>query len=200
MAMNRSLIIERKFDFASRAENLEDGADKLIIEGYALKFNSPTVLFEENGIQYKETILPEALENCKMADVIFNYNHQGKVLARTRNSTLELLPDSEGLFIRARLDGTAEGRQMYEEISKGYIDKMSFAFTIAEEAFNKDERMWTIRRIKRIYDVSAVDFPAYEDTWVEARKAAILEAEAQEKRQAAEAALARRKLQLKLKF
>ena len=72
--------------------------------------------------------------------------------------------------------------------------------TIAEEAFDKDERMWTIRRIKRIYDVSAVDFPAYEDTWVEARKAALLEAEAQEKRRAAEAALARRRLQLKLRF
>ena len=134
-----------------------------------------------------------------MDDVIFNYNHSGKVMARTRNKTLQLNIDDNGLFIRARLDGTEEGRQLYDEISKGYIDRMSFRFTIGEEAFDTQNRMWTITRIKKLYDVSAVDIPAYDDTLIEARKADA-EAVARKNQQAVETELLRQRLEILLKL
>ena len=119
-------------------------------------------------MEYKEQIDRHAFDEAKMDDVIFNYNHGGKVMARTRNGTLELKVDDDGLFIRARLDGTEEGRRLYDEIAGGYIDRMSFAFTVREESFDKEARMWTVQKVKRLYDTSAVDIPAYDDTSIAA--------------------------------
>ena len=136
-----------------------------------------------------------------MEDVIFNYNHGGKVMARTRNHTLKLEIDEKGLKMRARLDGTEEGRRLYEEIKGGYIDRMSFAFVVKEESYDKDNHMWKVRAIKRLYDVSAVDFPAYDDTSIEARRNSILEAEAQETRERKAASdLRKRKLVATIKL
>ena len=193
--IDRSKMQERRFNFEVRSvSHMESNSEELYVEGYAAVFDSPTVLFEMNGVEYKEQICKGAFDNCNMTDVIFNYNHSGKVMARTRNKTLELNIDDKGLFIRARLDGTEEGRTLYEEIKGGYIDRMSFAFTVNEESYDKAEHQWNVRGIKRLYDVSAVSIPAYDDTSISARKNFILEAEAQEKaRQAAEAALAERK-------
>lgn len=192
--VDRTLLQERKFDFEVRSVQDEQGGEELVVEGYAAVFDSPTVLFEYEGIEYKEQICTGAFDGCQMADVIFNYNHEGKVLARTRNKTLELNIDEKGLKIRARLDGTDEGRKLYEEIKGGYVDRMSFAFRTQEESFDKENNQWNIRKIKRLYDVSAVSIPAYDDTSISARKSFILEAEAQEKaRLAAEAALEERR-------
>ena len=182
-----------------RSENGEDR--ELWVEGYAVRFNSPTVLFEINETEYREQIDNRAFEGCDMSDVIFNYNHSGKVMARTRNHTLQLNIDEQGLYIRARLDGTEEGRRLYDEIQGGYIDRMSFQFTVREEEFDEKEHMWTVRKLKRLYDVSAVDIPAYDDTSIEARRDSILEAEAEEKRERKAAAdLQRRKLLAILKL
>lgn len=194
--IDRSLLQERKFEFETRAVKNDQG-DELYVEGYAAIFDSPTVLFEYEGVEYKEQICRGAFDGCQMSDVIFNYNHEGKVLARTRNKTLELSIDEKGLKIRARLDGTEEGRRLYEEIKGGYVDRMSFAFTVREESFDTTEHQWNVRKIKRLYDTSAVSIPAYDDTSIEARKSFILEAEAQEKaKAAAEAALAERRTKL----
>lgn len=196
--MDRSKLLARSFTFETRA--LEESGE-LWVEGYAVRFNSPTVLFEMNGTEYKEQVARDAFTDCQMDDVIFNYNHSGKVMARTRNKTLQLALDDNGLFIRARLDGTEEGRRLYEEIKGGYIDRMSFQFTVREEAFDQGNHQWTILRVKRLYDVSAVDIPAYDDTSISARKAALLEADAQKLQQeAAEAALSRARLEAKLKL
>lgn len=200
MRMKNRLI--RSFMVQTREAEIEDSETKeLWVEGYAVRFDSPTVLFELGGIEYKEQIDARAFEDCNMSDVIFNYNHGGKVVARTRNHTLQLEVREDGLFIRARLDGTEEGRRLYDEIKGGYIDRMSFQFTIREESYDKENHMWTVRKLKRLYDVSAVDIPAYDDTSIEARKNFILEADAQETRQRQAAAeLLRRKLILKLKL
>ncbi|MCM1192904.1 MAG: HK97 family phage prohead protease [Butyrivibrio sp.] len=190
----------REITFQVQARQLEgEEKEKMIVEGYAVRFNSPTVLFEYDGHEYREQIDDKAFEEAKMDDVIFNYNHAGKVMARTRNGTLTLEVRSEGLFIRAELGGTEEGRKLYEEIKGGYIDRMSFRFSIREEAYDKENRMWTVRRVKRLYDVSAVDIPAYDDTSIEARKDFILEAQEKRKREAA-AELRKRKLILKTKL
>lgn len=196
--VNRELLQERKmYSFEVMTRTLEDGSDEMVVEGYAAVFDSPTVLFEYNGVEYKEQICRGAFDKCKMDDVIFNYNHEGKVLARTRNHTLELEIDEKGLKVRAKLGGTEEGRKLYDEIKGGYVDRMSFAFKTEEESFNETETMWNVRSIKRLYDVSAVSIPAYDDTMISARRNSILEAEAQEKKRiAAEAALAERRSNL----
>lgn len=198
--MDRRKTVQRRFEVQTRAVDVEGGTPELWVEGYAVRFSSPTVLFEMDGVEYREQVAPTAFSGAEMNDVVFNYNHQGKVMARTRNHTLQLVVDSQGLFIRARLDGTDEGRRMYDEISGGYIDRMSFSFTIGAESFDPPTRMWTVEKVKRLYDVSAVDIPAYDDTSIEARRAALLEADAQEMRRAAEAALVRRRLALKTRL
>lgn len=182
----------------------EDGKKELWVEGYAVMFNTPTVLFEYDGVEIREQIDPGAFNSCKMLDVIFNYNHAGKVIARTRNKTLILEIRIDGLYIKARLDGTEEGRSLYEEIKGGYIDKMSFRWSedIDGATYDKMNHLWTVVKCKRLYDVSAVDIPAYEDTSIEARRNFLdLEAEAQEesKREAA-ADLRKRKLILQTKL
>lgn len=185
----------------AREANQESKNRELVVEGYAVRFNSPTVLFEIGGTEYKEQIDENAFEEAKMDDVIFNYNHSGKVIARTRNGTLKLEVRKDGLYIRAELGGTEEGRKLYEEIKGGYVDRMSFRFTIKEEAYDKGNYMWTVRKVKRLYDVSAVDIPAYDDTSIEARKNFVLEAKAQEERKREAAAdLRRRRLILRTKI
>lgn len=196
--MEKTKMIERRFEFQARAIG-EEGKQELWVEGYAARFNSPTVLFEYDGIEYKEQIARDAFTECKMDDVIFNYNHSGRVMARTRNKTLQLAVDDNGLFIRARLDGTEEGRSLYNDIQNGYIDRMSFRFQIAQEAYDYQNHQWTVLRVKRLYDVSAVDIPAYDDTSIEARKADA-EAVAREHQHKVETELARRRLELRLRI
>ena len=96
-----------------------------------------------------------------------------------------------------RLDGTEEGRKLYEEIAGGYIDRMSFAFTVREEGYDEEDHLWTIQKVKRLYDVSAVDIPAYDDTSIAARRAAV-----EDSQRAHQAALAldKRKIALKCKL
>ena len=94
----------------------ESGQDinEMIVQGQAVTFESETVLFKCGNTEYKEVIDRNAFNETDMTDVIFNYNHGGKVVARTRNNTLKLSIDSNGLNIEARLDGTEEGRRLYE--------------------------------------------------------------------------------------
>lgn len=195
----RSERQERRFEFQARAleRDGQEGQKELYVEGYAVRFNSPTVLFEYCGQEYREQISDTAFDEADMSDVIMNYNHGGKVVARTRNNTLELKVDDSGLFIRARLDGTEEGRRLYDGIAGGYIDRMSFAFTVREESYDQAALMWTVRKVKRLYDVSAVDIPAYDDTSIAARRASV---EAAQKEQQAALDRAKRKLALKCKL
>jgi uncharacterized protein len=99
----------RKFEFEIRAFN-EGEKEELYVEGYAARFNSPTVLWEYEGIKYKEQVDDRAFDEADMSDVIFNYNHSGKVMARTRNKTLQLSTDANGLFIRAQAVRGNKGR------------------------------------------------------------------------------------------
>lgn len=168
----------RRFEsFEIRMADQEDADQGKYVEGYALTFDQPTVLYEIDGIQYKEKISRSALASADLTDVIFNYDHAGKVMARTRNKTLELRVDDKGLYVRARLDGTEEGRKLYEEIQGGYIDKMSFTFKASANEYNRETRTRTITGIKRIFDVSAVSIPAYDTTSIQARSFFELERE-----------------------
>lgn len=147
----------------------DEGSEEYIVRGKAVVFNTPTVLCEYDGVEYKEVIDRHAFDECDLSDVIFNYNHGGKVVARLRNKTLVLAIDDRGVNIEANLGGTTAGRELYEEIDGGYVDKMSFSFTVRESKYDSVTHTRTITKVKKLYDVSAVDIPAYNDTSISAR-------------------------------
>lgn len=158
------------------ARALEDQDDeKRIVTGYASTFDEPYVLYDGDGWKYLEVVDRGAFDNTDMSDVIMQYDHRGRVFARTRNNTLTVTPDDKGLFIEADLRGTEIGRELYEEIRGGYTDRMSFGFTVNgeyEETQKTDEgvRIYIrhITSVQKLYDVSAVSLPANDGTSIEA--------------------------------
>jgi len=163
------------------------------VEGFATTFNKPYLLYELDGVKYYEEIDRHALDEADLSDVIMQYDHQGKVLARLSNGTLGLEPTEKGLFIYADLSKSQAAKELFEEIRNGLITKMSWAFTVAEDKYNRETRTRIITKIKKVYDVSAVSIPANADTEISARSwlDGVIEAEKRE-------ALERRKRVLKL--
>ena len=148
----------RSIPMEIRMEQREDGESSFLVEGYASTFE-PYVMFEDEGIQYKEQIDPKAFEECDMSDVIFVRDHAGTVFARTKNGTLELSIDEHGLFTRTDLS---------KEIQAGMYSQMSFAFTVREDSYDRETHTRTISKINKLFDVSAVSFPANPGTDISA--------------------------------
>ena len=124
------------------------------VEGYASTFNDPYVLFEDwDGNEYREIMSPDAFKDADMSDVIMQYDHEGKVLARMSNGTLIVEPDAHGLFIAADLSGSQAARDLYEEISNGLVTRMSWAFSVGADEYDRDSKTTTITRVKKVYDV-----------------------------------------------
>lgn len=145
-----------------------DGGGEMVVEGYATTFNQPYTLYSWDDYEVREEIDEHAFDECDMTDVIMQYDHQGRVFARTKNGTLQLAADENGLKITADLSGTDIGKQLYGEIKGGYTDQMSFGFIVGldEKTYTEDHetgKTTVLRRIKKIsklYDVSAVSIPA----------------------------------------
>lgn len=157
--------------------------EKMIIEGYAIKFNEQTLIgTEAHG--FKEIIAVDALTETNMKDVPLKYNHQDNflVIARTRNKSLELEVDEVGLKIRAELLDTQSNQDIYKMVKSGLLDKMSFAFTVKNQSWDRTGTIpiRTIQKIDRLYDVSIVDVPAYEGTSVYARSLELLDNDTRE--------------------
>ena len=185
------------------AENfraLENDDNKMVIEGYAVVFDSPAT----HG--FTEIIDRNAFNGCDMKDVPLKYNHDDShlILARTRNNSLQLQVDDKGLKIRAELIDTTSNIDIYKSIQAGLLDKMSFAFTVSDEEWDLKTDTRTIKGIDRLFDVSVVDVPFYDTTSIYARALSSLESEKekleslkaeQEKRE-----LTRRKLALRIKL
>lgn len=173
----------------------EDGKEELVVEGRACTFNDETLLYSYKDYEAREVIDPHAFDSCDMSDVIFNYNHSGRVYARTRNNTLSLEVKEDGLYMKASLRADDLGHQeLYNDISTGTIDKMSFAFHVNDSKWEFEEKdgveidRRTILGIDKLYDVSAVDIPAYDTTSISARSqfSAVSEKRAAESRKVAE--------------
>lgn len=139
------------------------------VEGYATTFDEPYVLGEQDGVQYKELIDRNALVGADLSDVIMLYDHSGAVMARQSNGTLLVCPDQAGLFVAADLSKSMAARNLYEEIENKLITKMSWAFSVAEEAYDRATRTRRILKIRKVYDVSAVSLPANPCTDISAR-------------------------------
>ena len=181
----------------------DDGQD-YIVEGYATTFDEPYLLWKEDNYTVYEQVDRNAFTNTDMSDVIFQYNHEGRVFARMSNGTLTCRPDEHGLLTRALLGGTEIGRELFEEIKGGYTNKMSFGFRVEEDSREIVENeetgevviTRTINKIARLYDVSAVSIPANPATSIAARtygEGVIAEAKA-ERQRVEEELTAKRKL------
>ena len=198
--MSAKIENQLKREVRSMPVSIDDSQDqKMLIQGYAIRFNEPAV-FDVDGVEYREVIDPRALDKTDMRDVPLRYNHSDNVMvmARTRNKTLQLIKDDEGLRILADLANTTAGRDLYELTKRGDVDKMSFAFTVAKDDYDRETRTRTILAIDKIFDVSAVDTPAYETTSISVRS--YFEAEAEKQRIALERAARRKRLILKTYF
>ena len=170
---------EREYrDMMIEIRTAEDAPDEqqMVVRGYASTFNEPYTLYENDDWRFDEIVDQDAFKNTDMADVIMQYNHEGRVFARISNNTLTVQPDEHGLLIEANLGGTELGRQLYEEIAGGYTNKMSFGFTVdAEDILDtktRDGKALTVRTIKsvrKLFDVSAVSIPANDATSISIR-------------------------------
>lgn len=163
----------RAFTFEVRAEKNEERGS--FLEGTPIVFNEST-----NLGWYDETIAQGALDNADLRDVRFLINHNTDMipLARSRNnnanSTMQLEVTNEGMNIRVDLDteNNSEARSLYSAVERGDISGMSFMFTVESDSWDdleSDHPTRTITAFDRIFEVSAVTWPAYEATSISAR-------------------------------
>lgn len=169
----------RSYQFEVRAEHDETHGN--IITGRPIVYNSRT-----NIGPFDEIIEGGALDNTDLRDVRFLVNHDtnGIPLARSRNnnsnSTMQLIVDENGLGIRVNMDteNNPQARALYSAVQRGDISGMSFMFAIRDQEWDNLDSEHPTRRIKSIstvVEVSAVTFPAYEATTIQARGKEALE-------------------------
>lgn len=163
----------RSFTFEVRAE--QDERHGNILTGRPIVFNERTDLG-----WYDEIISADALTDTDLRDVRFLVNHNTDMipLARSRNnnenSTMQLSVDDQGMVIRVDLDidNNAEAKSLYSAVERGDIDGMSFMFTVDRDTWDdpeSDHPTRTIEALGKVFEVSAVTFPAYEQTSIQAR-------------------------------
>ena len=168
--MNKEI---RPFEFEVRAEQDEENGK--FLSGRPIVYGSRTDI----GL-WDEIIAHGALDDADLRDVRFLVNHNTDMipLARSRNnnakSTMQLSPDEQGMAIRVNLDveNNAEAKSLYSAVERGDITGMSFMFTVGEDTWedlDSDHPTRQIRKINRVFEVSAVTFPAYAQTSITAR-------------------------------
>ena len=133
--------------------------ESFMVEGYASTFQRYKLL-EVDGVDYFEQIDPEAFRDADLSDVVFRVDHEGRVYARTSAGTVEVWTDEHGLAQRTDLSRTQAAKDLFADIKAGNYPKMSFAFIVAEDHFDKETHTRIIDRISKVFDVSPVSFPA----------------------------------------
>lgn len=155
------------------------------VEGYALLFNVPS-----DGLDIEEIIEPRALDGVIERSNVFallNHDERRGILARSKKGegTLSLTVDGKGLRYRFDAPRTALGDELLEYLKRGEVTESSFAFTVAEDVWEKKGETWkrTIKKIDELYDVSPVYDAAYSKTTVYMRGKEQLEQELREQRE-----------------
>ena len=162
----------RNFEMLKRSQ--EEGEENYLVEGYASTFDEYT-LYDWGEEKWTEQIDPRAFDEADLEDVVFLLDHTGRVYARTKNGTVDLSTDEHGFFTKTDRSKTASARSVYEDIKAGNYTQMSFAFTVGKQHFDeyfedrgdgKNIRIVkrVIDQIKKVYDISAVGFPANPNT------------------------------------
>jgi HK97 family phage prohead protease len=176
----------------------EGGEETFKIKGTPVVYNRETVLYESEYIRISEIIESGAARNALLrAEQVLLWNHDSsKPMAARKNNTLTVREDAGGVHIEADMGGTVWGREGFEAIRAGLVDKMSFGFYLKEDGYTEERTAENGKRIykriikafDRIVDFSPVTYPAFEDTSVSARDAeSVMKdfAEDEEKRNAA---------------
>lgn len=178
----------------------DDETEENIIVGYALKFNR----WSEDLGGFKEIISPGALDGTDMSDVRALIDHTAtNIIGRTVAGSLKLEVDDIGLKFRCKVPNTTYAKDLMENLRNGNINQCSFAFTVEDEEIDYDEEAdmfsRTIKKIRQLFDVSVVTYPAYRDTDVAPALRSIekIKDEAKEQREKQEK-LEREKLKMKL--
>ena len=171
----------RNYQFEVRAEETEDGIK--ILSGRPIVYNSPTDI----GGWFEEEIVRGALDQTDLTDVRFLVNHNTDMipLARSRrnngNSTMQMRVDQDGLFLeKVELDveNNTDAKALYSAVERKDLDGMSFMFSIEAEEWdytNPDYPKRRITKIGSVVEVSAVTWPAYASTFIDARSNEALE-------------------------
>lgn len=178
------------------------------VEGFFSTFNDPYLMYEYDGVKYFEMIDRHAFDGADMSDVIMQFDHQGRVMARISNNTMGIELLDYGPFMYADLSRSNAARDLHGDIDAKLVTKMSWAFTVPDDGIEYDRETHTniIRRIKKVYDVSAVSIPANDATEISARALfdGVIERERQELRERERALreldIARKRLEIKLKI
>jgi len=143
-----------------RIADREDGAEpSFFVEGYASTFE-PYKIMSRDDVDYYEQIDPEAFKDADLSDVVFRVDHEGRVYARSSAGTLNVWTDDHGLAQKTDLSKTQAARDLFADIEAGNYPQMSFAFTVAEDHYDKATHTRIIDRIAKVFDVSPVSFPA----------------------------------------
>lgn len=140
--------------------------------GYFTTYDQPYVLWKNpiDGTEYKEVIDRHALDEADISDVIMQYDHFGRVYARQSNNTLVIgIDDNHGPWMEADLSRTSAARDFFEDIESGMVTRMSWGFTIKEDEYDSETHTRRIKKVSKVYDVSAVSIPANPDTEISAR-------------------------------
>jgi len=159
------------YQVRSSAQKFEtrEAEGKLYISGYFAVFNSEYEIFPGAS----ERVAPGAFDETLPGDIRCLIDHETRlVLGRTKSRTLTLKADSRGLWGEVEINPSdQDALNLYERVKRGDVDQCSFGFEILDEEFEELENkvLWTIRKVK-LYEVSVVTFPAYEETGVTARK------------------------------
>ncbi|MBR2550554.1 MAG: HK97 family phage prohead protease [Clostridiales bacterium] len=183
---------DREYRSMELRVNQEEEAPSYEVRGYASTFEPYLMFTDEDGNEYFEQIDPHAFDEADLSDVVFRIDHEGAVYARTSAGTVELWTDEHGLGNRADLSKTQKARDLYEDIKVGNYPKMSFAFTVAKDHYDRATHTRIVDKIAKVFDVSPVSFPAnpttelsvstrdYFNGVIEAEKAERLEREKRE--------------------
>ena len=131
-------------EYRSMPLNIEkraEGEDKsYIVEGYATTFGDTYELYRDGKYIVKERVDKNAFADTDMSDVVFQFDHEGRVYARTKNGTVELNVDEVGLHQKTNLSRTSSSRAAYEDIEAGNYYQMSFAFTVKDDEYEEEEQ------------------------------------------------------------
>ena len=167
----------RNFEVRALEQTEEGQEQKKVVRGYASTFENAYTLYDDGEYVIREIIDSHAFDDTDMADVIMQYDHEGRVFARASNGTLRVNADEVGVAIEADLGGTELGRQIYDEVRGGYTNKMSVGMKIdrsrdvwtSEQLNGKTVETRRVMRVARLYDVSAVSIPANDATSISVR-------------------------------
>lgn len=167
------------------------------VEGFAARFEPYVLYTDYDGQPVYERFERGCFDNADMSDIIMQYDHAGKVMARTGNGSLIVEVTDEGLFVAADLGRTEAARDLFADIKEGMVTKMSWRFQLGTYYYDQESRTIIHKTVKKVYDVAPVSIPANNDTEINAR--AWVDGEiAQAARREAELEERRRKLRAKI--